>query len=259
MSDRMLADFLAIEEPVTISMHIRSIDQNKAIKIAKRKLSDVDKMKMEQQKKTSMAGYDPDILPPDIKTFSDEAKALLDDLQSRNERYFLMTFLIMNVADTKKQLENVIFREKGIAQKYNCQLKRLDFQQEDGLFTCASLGNNLIKINRGLTTTATAIFIPFTTQELFQDGESLYYGVNTLSNNMIMCDRKLLKNPNGIFLGTPGSGKSFLAKREITNVYFVTDDDIIICDPEAEYYPLVEELNGQEVYNLRCMVFIGVT
>jgi hypothetical protein len=88
--------------------------------------------------------------------------------------------------------------------------------------------------------------VPFTTQELFQNGrEALYCGLNALSNNLIMVDRKLLKNPNGLILGTPGAGKSFSAKREIFNVFLVTDDDIIICDPEAEYGPLVGRLHGR--------------
>ena len=108
-------------------------------------------------------------------------------------------------------------------------------------------GEHLIQIQRGLTTSSTAIFVPFTVQELFQSGEALYYGLNALSNNMILCDRKRLKNPNGLILGTPGSGKSFSAKREITNAFLITADDIIICDPEAEYYPLVERLKGQVI------------
>ena len=247
ISDRMLADFLGIEHPVTISLHLRSIDQNKAIKIAKRAITDIDKMKMDEQKKAFKAGYDSDIIPPDIITYSEEAKSLLNDLQSRNERFFLITFLIMNTADTKRKLDNIIFQQAGIAQKHNCQLKRLDFQQENGLFSTVPIGVNLIDIKRGLTTSSTAIFVPFTTQELFQTGEALYYGVNALSNNMILCDRKQLKNPNGMILGTPGSGKSFSAKREIVNVFLTTRDDIVICDPEAEYYPLVNRLKGQVI------------
>ena len=110
------------------------------------------------------------------------------------------------------------------------------------------LGFNQTVIQRSLTTSSTAIFVPFTTQELFQSGgEALYYGLNSLSNNLIMVDRKKLKNPNGLILGTPGSGKSFSAKREITNIFLITTDDIIICDPEAEYFPLVNRLNGQVV------------
>ena len=247
MSDRMLADFLNIEHNVTLSLHIQSIDQNKAVKMVKRKITDLDKMKMEEQKKAFRNGYDIDIMPSDINTFGKEAKSLLSDLQSRNERMFMATILIMNTADTKRKLDNIIFQEQGIAQKYNCQLKRLDYQQEDGIMACVPIGLNSIDIKRGLTTSSTAIFVPFTTQELFQGGEALYYGLNALSNNMILCDRKQLKNPNGLILGTPGSGKSFSAKREIANAFLTTSDDIIICDPEAEYFPLVQRLNGQVV------------
>ena len=160
---------------------------------------------------------------------------------------FLLTFLVVNMADTKRKLENDIFAAAGIAQKYNCRLTRLDYQQEAGLLSSVPIGKNLIPIQRGLTTSSTAIFIPFITQELFQTGQALYYGLNALSNNMILCDRKQLKNPNGLILGTPGSGKSFAAKREMTNAFLITDDDIIICDPEAEYFSLVQRLNGQVI------------
>ena len=246
LTDRMLADFLDMDMGIAVNLHIKTIDQSEAIKTIKRKITDLDKMKIEEQKKAVRAGYDMDIIPSDLATFGGEAKNLLEQLQSRNERMFLVTVLVMNTADTKQKLDNMIFAAQGIAQKYNCALKRLDFQQEQGLMSSIPIGVNQIEIQRGLTTSSTAIFVPFTTQELFQSGgESLYYGLNALSNNMILVDRKKLKNPNGLILGTPGSGKSFSAKREIANAFLVTQDDIIICDPEAEYYPLVSRLNGQ--------------
>lgn len=162
---------------------------------------------------------------------------------------FLITMLIMNTGKTQQELETNVFQASSIAQKHNCMLRRLDFQQENALMSCLPLAHNLIDIRRALTTSSTAIFVPFTTQELFQSGrESLYYGLNALSNNLIMVDRKALKNPNGLILGTPGSGKSFSAKREITNAFLVTDDDVIICDPEAEYSALVEKLKGQVIH-----------
>lgn len=248
LSDRMLADFLDMQSSVIVSMHIQSVDQVKAIKTIKRKITDLDKMKIEEQKKAVRAGYDMDIIPSDLATYGNEAKKLLQDLQSRNERMFLMTFIVVNLGDTKRKLDSNVFQAKSIAQKYNCILERLDFMQEEALMSSLPLGKNLIEIQRGLTTSSVAIFIPFTTQELFQAGkEALYCGVNALSNNLIMVDRKLLKNPNGLILGTPGSGKSFSAKREITNVFLVTEDDIIICDPEAEYGPLVDRLHGQVI------------
>ncbi len=384
LNDRMLSDILDLENGVIVNLHIRSIDQSEAIKTIKRKITDLDKMKIEEQKKAVRSGYDMDIIPSDLATYGGEAKNLLRDLQSRNERMFLLTFLVVNLADTKRKLENDVFAVRGIAQKNNCALTRLDYLQEAGFMSSIPLGENLIPIQRGLTTSSTAIFIPFITQELFQTGEALYYGLNALSGNMIMCDRKKLKNPNGLILGTPGcfagdtrftlssgkgasfaelvergvteagikaydersgrivdttakeirverytdelwaielkdgtalrctgshlimdaqgayipaeeikegqllsgghtvmrvsvqklpekipvydmtvpeyfnfilanglivhnSGKSFSAKREITNAFLITDDDIIICDPEAEYFPLVERLNGQVI------------
>ncbi|MBQ2633185.1 MAG: ATP-binding protein, partial [Oscillospiraceae bacterium] len=234
---------------LVVSIHVQSVEQTRAIKTIKRKITDLDRSKIEEQKKAVRAGYDMDIIPSDLATYGVEAKKLLQDLQSRNERMFLVTFLMLNTAHGQRQLQNNVFQASSIAQRHNCALTRLDFQQEEGLFSCVPLGQNLVRIQRGLTTSSTAIFVPFTTQELFQSGrEALYYGVNALSNNLIMVDRKLLKNPNGLILGTPGSGKSFSAKREISNAFLICpEDDIIICDPEGEYAPLVERLHGQVI------------
>ena len=248
LNDRMLADFLDMESSLIVTMHVQSVDQISAIKTIKRKITDLDRMKIEEQKKAVRSGYDMDIIPSDLATYGAEAKKLLQELQSRNERMFLLTFLVLNIADSVPKLRNNVFQASSIAQKYNCQLVRLDFRQEAGLMSSLPLGLNQVEIQRSLTTSAVAIFVPFTTQELYQNGsEALYCGLNALSNNLIMVDRKFLKNPNGLILGTPGSGKSFAAKREIANVFFVTNDDIIICDPEAEYGPLVERLHGQVI------------
>ena len=248
LTDKMLAEFLDIDKNLIVNLHVQSVDQMKAIKMVKSKVTDINRMKIEEQKKAVRSGYDMDIIPSDLNTYGGEAKRLLEDLQSRNERMFLVTALFLNTAKGKQELDNAIFQTAGIAQKYNCVLRRLDYMQEEGLMSSVPLGVNYVPIKRALTTTSTAIFVPFTTQELFMPGESLYYGLNAISNNMIMVDRKKLKNPNGLILGTPGSGKSFSAKREITNAYFVTQDDIIIGDPEGEYYPLVHALGGQVIH-----------
>ena len=248
ISDAMLSDFLNMESSQIVTMHLHSVEQNDAIKKVKHTITELDRSKIEEQKKAVRAGYDMDIIPSDLATFGKDAKALLKELQSQNERMFLLTFLIMNTGKTETELENNVFQARSIAQKHNCNLIRLDFQQEQGLMSSLPLAKNLVDIERGMTTSSTAIFVPFTTQELFQSGEeSLYYGLNALSNNLIMVDRKLLKNPNGLILGTPGSGKSFAAKREIANAFLVTDDDVIISDPESEYSPLVERFGGQVI------------
>jgi len=247
LTDRILTDYLEIDANLVVNLHIRSIDQTTAVKMIKRKITDIDGMKINEQKKAVRSGYDMDLLPSDLKTYGEEAKKLLKDLQSRNERMFLLTVTTLNVAGSKQSLDNRVFQMSGIAQKHNCALHRLDYMQEQGLTSSLPLGLNQIPIQRGLTTSNVAIFIPFITQEIFQGGEALYYGRNAISGNMIMADRKLLKNPNGLILGIPGSGKSFAAKREITNVVLVTNDDVIILDPESEYSALTHELKGQVI------------
>ena len=248
ISDQLLKDFLDMDSSEIVTMHIQSVDQNKAIRQIKHTITELDRSKIEEQKKAVRAGYDMDIIPSDLATYGNDAKSLLKELQSQNERMFLLTFLVLNTGSTRQELETNVFQANSIAQKHNCNLRRLDYQQEQGLMSSLPLAYNRIEIQRGMTTSSTAIFVPFTTQELFQDGkEALYYGLNALSNNLIMVDRKKLKNPNGLILGTPGSGKSFSAKREITNAFLTTSDDIIVCDPEAEYAALVTRLKGQVI------------
>lgn len=247
LSDEMLADFLNTESVILLNLHVQAIDQTQAIKTIKRKITDLDAMKIAEQKKAVRSGYDMDILPSDLATYGEDAKKLLTKLQTRNERLFMLTFLVLNVADSRQKLGNDVFQAAGVAQKYNCSLVRLDYQQEQGLASSLPLGVNQIKIQRGLTTSSVAVFVPFVTQELFQGGAAMYYGVNAKSNNMIMLDRKRARCPNGLRLGTPGSGKSMSCKSEIVSIFLCTADDIFICDPEAEYYPLVKRLHGQVI------------
>ena len=245
LSDKLLAEILEMDAELTVTMHIQTVDQLKAIKTIKGKISDIGRMKAEEQKKAVRAGYDMEILPPDLITFSKDAAELLADLQSRNERMFLLTFTVINLAPTRQKLENDVFTVGAIAQKYNCALRRLDWQQEQGFVSSLVLGYNGIEIQRGMTTSSTAIFIPFMTRELRMGGQALYYGMNALSHNVIMADRKKLKSANGLYLGSTGSGKSFAAKRELLNVFLTTNDRIIIVDPMGEYVPLARRLGGQ--------------
>lgn len=247
LSDRLLREILELDAELTVTMHIQTVDQTRAIKTIKGKVSDIGKMKVEEQKKAMRAGYDPDILPPDLITYSKDAADLLSDLQSRNERMLLLTFTVVNLAPTRERLENDVFTVGGIAQKYNCALRRLDWQQEQGYVSSLVLGRNEVEIRRGMTTSSTAIFVPFITRELRMGGQALYYGSNALSHNVIMADRKKLKSANGLYLGSTGSGKSFAAKRELIHVFLATQDRIIIVDPMGEYAPLVRRLGGQVI------------
>lgn len=244
--DDTLSELLDLDTPLAVSIHIRSIDQTEALKQAKSTKTDIQKMIIEEQKKAYQGNYSPDMLPPDLITYNEEADNLITNLQSRNERMFLITFTLVNFAEAEDELLNIYDTAKQIVQQHGCELLPLDWQQEAGLMSTLPIGVNHVEIERMLTTSSVAIFVPFQTQELFQKG-GLYYGANAVSGNMIMIDRLTANAPNGLILGTPGSGKSFSSKREIVNVFLVCSDDILILDPEREYMALVEALGGQVI------------
>ena len=248
LSDRLLSEILSVEENMYVSFHIHAIDQVDAIKMVKRKNTDLQKMMIEEQKKAVRSGYDMDIIPSDLTVYGKDIKNLLTDLQSRDERMFEVSIVIMNLSKSKEKLDNTVAQISSICNRNNCALKNLTHQQEQGFMSALPLGVNKIEIKRLLTSSSTAVFMPFTTEELFMESDtSLYYGLNALSHNLIMADRKDLKNPNGLILGTPGSGKSFAAKREMANAILVTEDDVLICDPEGEYGNLVRQFNGEVI------------
>ena len=246
-TDELLKRLLDIDDNLTITMHMQTYDPIEATKMIKGALTDIQKMKIDEQKKAVRSGYDMDILPTDIVTYEKDTLELLDDLNTSNQKIIRMTFLITCYGRTKRELESLTQRVSGIIQQANCNLRCLQYLQEQGLMASAPIGCNATGIERMLTTKSTAILVPFCTQELFMPAPSIYYGLNALSNNMIMADRKRLRTPNGVILGTPGSGKSFSAKREILSCFLMTKDDIIICDPEGEYFALVGALHGQVV------------
>ena len=245
LSDEILRNFLEMQNLFCVNLHIEPLDQIDALKFVKKKLTNVEQMKIDEQKKASQSGYDPDILPPQIKMYIDDIEKLLADLNSKNERLFHISISLRAYAKSKKDLKLQAEMLKRICQKNNCTMFPYDYRQEQTLVSTLPLCYNDIPVSREMHTSGIAIFVPFTTKELFRDGQATYYGVNTLSGNMIRANRSRLKNPNGLILGTPGSGKSFSVKREILDCFLTITDDIIVCDPEGEYFPLVQALHGQ--------------
>lgn len=245
LPDEILRDFLEMQNLFCVNIHVEPLDQVDALKFVRKKLTAVESMKVYEQKKASQAGYDSDILPPAIKMYIEDIEKLLGDLNSKNERLFHISISLRAYARSKKELKLLSEMLKRTCQKNNCTMFPYDYRQEQTLVSTLPLCYNAIPVSREMHTSGIAIFVPFTTKELFQDVQATYYGINTLSGNMIRANRSLLKNPNGLILGTPGAGKSFSVKREILDCFLTTTDDIIICDPEGEYFPLVSALHGQ--------------
>ena len=247
LSDKLITELSDIPCNMTITLHINSVEQEKAFALVKQKISFMEQQKIDEQKKALKAGYDVDMIPYELKYSLNEAAELLDDMQNKNQRMFKVTVLVNTTAKNLEQLNDNVYKIMAAARKNNCKMGQLDYLQEEAMNSTMPVGKNHIEIQRTLTTASTGIFVPFTTQELFQDG-GMYYGLNALSRNMIFFNRKTLKNSNGFILGTPGSGKSFSAKREMINVLLNTDDEVLIIDPETEYTSLAEGFNGEVIH-----------
>lgn len=246
LSTDIITDITSLPYNLLTSFHLYSLPQDEALKIIKRRMTNVNANVVESQKKASKSGYSPDILSPDLLKAKTDVEKTYEDLTSRNQKLFMMTLVVAHFAKTKEELEKNSKAIQMVASKRMCQLKKLSYQQEVGLTTALPLAYNKIFINKALTTEATCVFIPFEAEELNQSN-GMYYGLNAITHNMILYNRVNAINGNGVILGTPGSGKSFSAKREMINILLNTDDEVYILDPEAEYAPLANILGGQEV------------
>lgn len=246
MEDRIIADMLSMSSNLWIAIHADNIPRDISLRMAKDNIINIQAMIQSNQKDAVRGGYDMDLLPPELQVYRDASDKLYSDLQRKDEKLFNAVITVVQTAATRKELEDNIFELNGILSSYQCRLIRLDNRQEQGYMSSLPLGNNSIEVKRTFTTTDMAIFIPFTTKEIFNlSGQ--YYGMNTLSNNVVMVDRKKLANPNGLIFGMPGFGKTFFIKREILDVFLKTKDDRLIIDPEGEYKWLVKMLRGQVI------------
>lgn len=246
LSTDFFTELTSISCNMITSVHIRSLRQDKAVKMIRNEMVNINSSVGEAQKKASKAGYSADLISPKLQKSQNEAKKLMNDITSRNQKLFLATTTLMVFADSLEELDAVTKMTATIGAKYLCTIKPLMYQQEAGFISCLPLCIKETEADRLFTTETVSLLMPFCTQELSHP-RGLYYGLNAVSHNLILFNRKDSKNANGIVLGTSGAGKSFSCKREIFDVLLSTDDDVFVIDPEREYSPLAEKVNGEIV------------
>ncbi len=248
MQDDILTDIAESNLNLIITMNIAPVAPDEAIKIVKRQLTSMRANKIEKERKAAARGiYGTDVISDDHKQSMENAQELLDDLMSKNQKMFLTNLCVMLISDSYEELEAQSSTIEGIFSKHITVVSKATFQQEEVMCSTLPVGNCQLDVRRTLTTESTAVFMPFKSRELTQAG-GVYYGLNQISNNMIIFDKTQLKNCNSFILGSPGSGKSFSAKREMVNVFLATNADIIIVDPEREYTNLARALGGEVVF-----------
>ncbi|WMJ77849.1 ATP-binding protein [Sedimentibacter sp. MB35-C1] len=246
LNDQFFTELTDFSFNMMTTINVRAIEPENALKMIKRQITGMESNKIEYQRKSVKNGYLDAFIPYELKNNLREAEDLLEDVMNKNQRLFLTNVAILLMSDDKQKLDEQTETIKSTTRKHLCQIGTLNYQQEEGLNSVLPLGRNNLYVDRCLTTEAAAVFIPFSSQELTQPG-GMYYGLNAISKNLIIFNRKTLKNQNGFILGTPGSGKSFAAKREMINAILRAGDDVIIIDPEREYTNLVRNFEGEVI------------
>lgn len=247
LGDELVKDLTDHDFPVTVTLQIKPANQGKALNMIKKKLATIDMNIMEAQKKAVKNGYSPNIVNHDLLHNKKEGEKLLSDMMDKDQKMFYVSILVLVGGETLEELNSNVKAVYGDANKYTCQLQTLDYQQREGFQCTLPMGvpaNNKIYVERALTTESTAVFMPFTTQELF-DTNGHYIGINAVSRKLIMCDRTKMKTPSGFVLGSAGSGKSFACKRTMLNVILADDKtELLVIDPENEYSDFIRVFGG---------------
>ena len=245
LSDTILAELTNLNSNMLTSIQYTSVPSDKALNIVKNQLRNIRSSLQERQKKASKSGFSVELISPELQKAQEDANELLQDLTSKNQKMFLINLVIVHFADSLEALNLDTDSIQSTARRSLCEIRKLIGQQENGFATALPLCNNKLGIERTLTTESVSVFMPFVSQELLQTN-GMYYGLNSVSRNLLLFNRKMSKNMNGFILGTPGSGKSFSAKREMLNVLLNTNDDVIVIDPEDEYGRMAQLLRGNE-------------
>lgn len=246
IKDEMISDLSDFSRSLMISIDFLPIPTDEAVKDVQSQIlgieTDISRWQQRQNSKNNFTAA----IPYELEQARAETREYLDDLTTRDQRMIFAVVTLVHVADTLEELNADTETLVSIGLENLCTFATLRYQQEDGLNTVLPYGLRRIKAMRTLTTESAAILMPFRAQDI-QDPGGMYYGVNAVSKNLLICDRKRLISPHAFYLGISGSGKSVGMKSTIMNIALGTKDDIIIIDAEREYSPLVKALHGETI------------
>ena len=245
INGNLLETLSSISTNLLLSVHYEAQEQEKAVAFASSQVTSVGGDVIKQQTSLSRSGASPDMISPKLRTAQLDAQEMLDDLTNRNQKLFKVIVVATVFATNEKDLELYTSQIMTKAKEQVCSMRVLSTTQEQGFNTSLPLAKNYLKAYLVMTSETASAVQPFSAVELQSKG-GFYYGLNTLSRNLIIYNRAIGVNQNGFILGSPGTGKSFTAKMEMYQTYLNTDhSQIFVLDPEQEYVVLANRLGGQ--------------
>lgn len=240
-----MANLADLPYSMLISAHYAPIEQAKALKMVRDRLISLNARIAEAQKRAGQEGYSTEIISPELYRAQTQANALMGDMVERDQNLFHTTITVVVFGKTMDELNEATNHIRSLSG--TAPIRPLLFQQEQGFNTSIPLCHNQLFVDMLLTTESGSVFLPYTSQEIFQK-QGLPYGINKSTQSMIMYSRLTGRNYNGLIFGESGTGKSFTAKAEMYSAILRSDKNrVYIIDPEGEYTPVVKALKGETI------------
>ena len=263
LRDTLISDLMDRQQNLMLSVHIDKLTKAQSMKFIQKKMDaveiDIEKNRQKKRKKNDFTSE----VPYRKKQVRDSVTRYMDEITKNDQRLMFVTLAIAVTADSQDELMAATQDLIATAASHSCDLRKLFFQQEEGLCTVLPCGMNKLSMQRSLITDVAAIMHPFQVKDVRHLG-GLWKGHHPATKNQIFVNRKSLMNGNGFYLGQSGAGKSFAVKIELLLEALMTNDDIIIVDVDREYTKLIEALGGQVIYfspssdtNINAMDLVG--
>ena len=248
-TSEILTELLATGIEIMVTTNIETYDSAEARKLVQHQITAIDTDVAKREVKAAQHGNFSNQMPQRIKNQRDAMVSVDDKITMKDQKLFMTNMQILIKAESFEELNNNLEVIESTLKRSGCIKGEMAWEQEHGMCDCLPVGyQRKFGWLRTMPSESVAIFMPFNVKEM-QMENSVYYGLNMLSHNIILFDRmKGLVNPSGFVLACPGSGKSFTVKREIVNVFLGYEDaDILVIDPEREYWKLAEAFGGEVV------------
>ena len=248
-TSEILTELLATGIEIMVTTNIETYDSAEARKLVQHQITAIDTDMAKREVKAAQHGNFSNQMPQRIKNQRDAMVSVYDKITMKDQKLFMTNIQILIKAESFEELNNNLEIIESTLKRSGCIKGEMAWEQEHGMCDCLPIGyQRKFGWMRTMPSESVAIFMPFNVKEM-QMENSVYYGLNMLSHNIILFDRmKGLVNPSGFVLACPGSGKSFTVKREIVNVFLGYEDaDILVIDPEREYWKLAEAFGGEVV------------
>lgn len=248
LSDRFLNELTSVPVHSIVSIDVVPVPKDVTTSTLKKKYMGIESDIIKQQRVRNKNNDFSSEISYTKRNEKKQIEEIMDDIRDNDQCLFWVAVTIIITAATKEELENISETIMTIGKRNSCQFEVHYLKQREALNTALPIGVRQVETMRTLLTQSLAVLMPFNVQELYYTGKNgTYYGTNQVSKNILIGNRKQLINGNGFIFGVPGSGKSFFAKLEMGSVFLNTKDDIIIIDPQHEYFNISKRFSGAVV------------